>query len=156
MPDYTPGFNKSKGRINGRWGRGPGANAASINQDQYLNNAEFQCPDSSPTNNTVTCGASNSPTATWKIGSVARTAPDGLDGPGWWEVDMGLRRTFSVRETVTLHLTFQFEADLTNATNSNFFNISCTAWNSLSYGTIGGQNKSIKPRDWQFAGRLRF
>lgn len=69
---------------------------------------------------------------------------------------MGLRRTFSVRETATLHLAFQFEADVINATNANFFNISSTAWNSLSYGTIGGQNKSIKPRDWQFAGRLRF
>ncbi len=156
MPDYTPGFDKRKVRINGRWGRGPGANAASLNQISYLNAQAFQCPDSSPNNTTATCGASNSPTATWKLGNVARTAPDGLHGPGWWDVDLGLRRTFNVRETATLHLTFQFEADVTNATNSTFFNLSGTTSNSGGFGTVGGQNKSIKPRDWQFAGRFRF
>ena len=156
MPDYTPGFDKRKARINGRWGRGPGANAASLNQISYINAAAFQCPDSSPTNTTATCGASNSPTATWKLGNIARTAPDGLHGPGWWDVDLGLRRTFNVRETATLHLTFQFEADVSNATNSTFFNLTGTSFNSANFGTIGGQNKSIKPRDWQFAGRFRF
>jgi hypothetical protein len=156
MPDYTPGFDKRKVRINGRWGRGPGAGAASLTQIQYINSAAFQCPDSSPTSNTATCGNSNSPTATWKIGNIARSAPDGLHGPGWWDVDMGLRRTFNVRETATLHLTFQFEADVTNTTNSTFFNIASTAWNGSTFGTVSGQNKSILPRDWQFAGRFRF
>jgi Carboxypeptidase regulatory-like domain len=156
MPDYTPGFDKRKVRINGRWGRGPGANAASLGQISYINAQAFQCPDSSPTNTGATCGNTNSPTATWKIGNVARTAPDGLHGPGWWDIDMGLRRTFNVRETATLHLTFQFEADVTNATNSTFFNLSGQTSNSSGFGAVGGQNKSILPRDWQFAGRFRF
>ena len=156
MPDYTPGFNKKAARINGRWGRGPGANAANIQTISYLNPAAFQCPDSSPTNNTSTCGNSNSPGATWKIGNIGRSAPYGLHGPGWWDIDLGLRRTFNVRETATLHLTFQVEADISNSTNSTFFNVASTQWNSARYGQINGQNQSIQPRDMQFAGRFRF
>ena len=73
---------------------------------------------------------------------------------------MGLRRTFNVRETATLHLTFQFEADVDNVTNSTFFNIATSSGkvqgNGSTFGQISGQNKSILPRDWQFAGRFRF
>jgi hypothetical protein len=156
MPDYTPGFDKRNARINGRWGRGPGANAYNLTQIQYLNPQAFQCPDSSPLNTIYTCGGTAEPNTTYKLGNIARTAPDGLHGPGWWDIDSGLRRTFNVRETATLHLTFQFEADVTNTTNSTFFNLSSSAWDSASYGTVSGQNKSILPRDWQFAGRFRF
>lgn len=156
MPDYTPGFDKRQARINGRWGRGPGANAASLNQISYLNYNAFECPDSSPTNPGYTCGGTTEPNTTFKLGNIANSAPDGLHGPGWWDVDMGLRRTFNVRETATLHLTFQLEADVDNATNSTFFNLSSASWGNSAYGTISGQNKSIQPRDWQFAGRFRF
>jgi hypothetical protein len=53
-------------------------------------------------------------------------------------------------------LTFQVEADVDNATNSTFFNLSSSTWDSSTFGLISGQNKAIQPRDWQFAGRLRF
>ena len=105
---------------------------------------------------TYTCGGTTEPNTTFKIGNIARSAPDGLKGPGWWDVDLGIRRTFNVRETATLHLTFQFDGEVTNATNSTFFNIASTSWAASNYGTISGQNKSILPRDWQFAGRFRF
>ena len=166
MPDYTPGFNKNSARINGRWGRGPGATASNLNTIQYLNPAAFECPDSSPQNPVATCGTSGTE-ATWKLGNIARSAADGLTGPGWWDIDLGLRRTFNVRETATLHLTFQVEADVSNATNSTFFNLASAAWNNVAptfsnpapastYGLVSGQNQSIVPRDWQFAGRFRF
>ncbi len=157
MPDYNPSFDKRQARINGRWGRGPGASAATLNQIQYINPQAFMCPDSSPTATTYTCGAGPGVSTTLKIGNIARSAPDGLRGPGWWDVDLGIRRTFNVRETATLHLTFQFEADVSNATNSTFFNSSSSpAWNTAGFGTVTGQNKQILPRDWQFAGRFRF
>jgi hypothetical protein len=161
MPDYTPGFDPKHVRINGRWGRGPGANAGAINQIQYINPLAFECPDSSIQNTTYSCGGTAEPNTTYKLGNISRSAPDGLTGPGWWDVDMGLRRTFNVRETATLHLTFQFEADVDNVTNSTFFNIATSSgkvqWNNSStFGYISGQNKSIVPRDWQFAGRFRF
>jgi hypothetical protein len=158
MPDYVLGFNKQNVRINGRWARGPGSNAANASQIPYINPSAFSCPDSPATNTTYTCGsASNTgPQITWKLGNLARTAPYDLHGPGWWDVDMGIRRTFNVRETATLHLTFQVEADVDNLTNSTFFNMGGTQWNSSNFGTVSGQNQSVAPRDWQFAGRFRF
>jgi hypothetical protein len=155
-PDYVPGFNKSQIRINGRWGRGPGANAANLNSIGYINPNGFECPDSSPQNTTFTCGGTNEPNTTYKLGNLARTAPYGLTGPGWWDIQLGLRRTFNVRETATLHLTFQVEADVDNATNSTFFNLANSSTTNGAFGAVGGQNKSIQPRDWQFAGRFRF
>jgi hypothetical protein len=171
LPDYAPGFDKRTARINGRWGRGPGANASNVNTIQYLNPAAFVCPDSPVSAPTQTCGTGSSIYSTYKIGNIAKSAPDGLYGPGWWDIDLGIRRTFTVIERPTLHLTFQVEADVINATNSTFFNIASggTGWNnacnsqsiistcsSLAYGEIGGQNQNIPPRDWQFAGRFRF
>jgi hypothetical protein len=156
MPDYVPGFDKRQARINGRWGRGPGANASNLNSIQYLNPLAFEWPDSSTYNTTYSGGSTSEPNTSYKIGNVGRTAPFGLTGPGWWDVDLGIRRTFNVRETTRLHLTFQVEADVTNATNSTFFNLSSSQWNNSAYGYISGQNQQIKPRDWQFAGRFRF
>lgn len=167
MPDYAPGFDKRSARINGRWGRGPGANASNIQNIQYLNPAAFVCPDSPVSAPTLTCGTS-SLYGTWKLGNIASNAPDGLYGPGWWDIDLGLARTFDVIERPTLHLTFQLRGDVINATNSTFFNISSTSWNNncnpqstsnncnLAYGAIGGQNLQIPPRDWQISGRFRF
>jgi hypothetical protein len=174
MPDYAPGFDKRTARINGRWGRGPGANASNFNTIQYLNPAAFICPDSPVSNPLQTCAAGLAPSATWKLGNIAKSAPYGLFGPGWWDIDLGLRRTFTVVERPSLHLTFQVEADTQNATNSTFFNINgggsnnTASWNNncnaqsspstcnFAYGGVTGQNKQISPRDWQFAGRFRF
>ena len=78
MHDYTPGFDKRQLRINGRWGRGPGANAVNFNTISYINPQAFQCPDSSPTNPTYSCGNggnNGTPNKTFKIGNIARTAP---------------------------------------------------------------------------------
>jgi hypothetical protein len=166
MPDYTPGFNKRQARINGRWGRGPGSNAANFTTINYLNTNAFESPDSSPTDPSYSTGTTTEPWTTYKMGNIASTAPDGIKGPGWWDVDLGLRRTFNIRETATLHLTFQIEADVSNATNSTFFHVASlglsansaspsTNWSS-TFGTIDQQNVQIAPRDWQFAGRFRF
>lgn len=157
MPDYSSSVLPSQARMNGKWGRAPGANASNIQSIQYLNPAAFQYPDNN--------------SGSYKLGNVARSAPDGIRGPGWKDMDLGLRRTFDVRNTETLHLTFQLEADVTNVTNSTYFSLAtnATEWNTCAaglttiqqcaanaYGTIGGQNASVPPRDWQFAGRFRF
>ena len=168
LPDYNPNFDKRQARINGRWGRGPGSNSTNFNSIEYLNPNAFQCPDSGTGPNgsglSYTCGTTAEPNTTFKLGNIARTAPDGITGPGWWDIDLGFRRTFNIRETATMHLTFQFEADVTNATNSTFFvagntslSVNGANWsNPNAYGTVSQQNTSIQPRDWQFEGRFRF
>jgi hypothetical protein len=157
MPDYNPNVLPNQARINGKWGRAPGANASNIQTIQYLNPNAFTYPDNN----------ANS----YKLGNIARSAPDGLRGPGWKDLDLGIRRTFTVRDTESVHLTFQVEADVTNVTNSTYFVLAtgATQWNTCAaglttiaqcaanaYGTIGGQNPAVPPRDWQFAGRFRF
>ena len=165
MPDYNTSFDKRKARINGRWGRGPGSNETTYPYIPYLDPNAFTCPDSPSTNIYRTCNedentgaltTTGAMTQSYKLGNIARNAPDGLHGPGWWDIDLGLRRTFTLRETATLHLTFQLEGDVTNTTNSTFFNLGGSGWDSSTYGTVTGQNKQIPPRDWQFAGRFRF
>jgi hypothetical protein len=167
LPDYTPGFDGRSARINGRYGRGPGANASNVAYIQYLNPAAFVCPDSPVTSPEFACNSGDS--KGYKLGNIAKSAPYGLTGPGWWDIDLGIRRTFNVIERSTLHLTFQVEGDVINTTNSTFFNLGSKAWNgtcapnatfstcsAASYGTISGQNQNVPPRDWQFAGRFRF
>ena len=159
LPDYSPTFDKRQVRINGRWGRGPGSNAVNFNTISYINPQAFQCVDSYAANPTYTCGSVSEPNITTKIGNVARSAPDGLHGPGWWDVQMGLRRTFNIHESAKANITFQFEADVDTLFNSTFFNINSTAWQGIgntSFGQVNGQNRSIPPRDFQFAGRFRF
>jgi hypothetical protein len=166
FPDYNPTFDKRKARINGRWGRGPGSNESSFGSIQYLDPNAFECPDSPSTNIYRTCNedentgplSSSGPlTQSYKLGNIARNAPDGLHGPGWWNINLGMRRTFMLRETATLHLSFQLEADVTNTTNSTFFNVgSAAGWDNSNYGEMSGQNQQAPPRDWQFAGRFRF
>jgi hypothetical protein len=162
LPDYNAAFTKQSARINGKWGRAPGANAGNIQTIQYIDTNAFSCPSPSATNGG--CGG-------YMLGNVARSAPYALRGPGWKDMDMGIRRTFDVVNRETLHLTFQLEADVSNVTNSTYFSLAsgATNWNTcsagqttlqqcsaLAFGTIGGQNSNVPPRDWQFAGRFRF
>jgi len=156
MPEYVPGFAASKARINGKWGRAPGANATNIQNISYLNTAAFQ-------QNGTYSGSTN---AGYLLGNVPSSAPYGLTGPGWKDLDTGLRRTFTIREG----LTFQVEADVINTLNSTYFVLAtnatkwgtCTAGQNIqqcpaaAFGTIGGQTTSVPPRDWQFSGRFRF
>ena len=156
MPDYNPNVLPSQARQNGDWGRAPGANARNVQTIQYLNPAAFQCPD-------LNCSS-------YKLGNVARSAPDNLRGPGYKDLDLGIRRTFTLRQQPGGNLTFQVEADVINATNSTYFtlNTASSQWNTCTagatlqacpaqqYGTVVGQNGAVPPRDWQFAGRFRF
>ena len=158
MPDYNPNVTPRQARINGEWGRAPGANAGNIQTIQYLNQNAFQCPGLS-----TNCQS-------FALGNVARSAPDGLRGPGWKDTDIGIRRTFNLIESGTNHVTFQVEADVTNVTNSTYFSLAAgaTGWDTCpanatvqtcsaaNYGTIGGQNSQVPPRDVQLSGRFRF
>jgi|HubBroStandDraft_1064217.scaffolds.fasta_scaffold01018_11 hypothetical protein len=135
-PTVAPGF-VGPGRINGKWGQG----ATATTSPSYLNAAAF-VPISTLT-------ASGSPYA-YTFGDAARTAPFGMYGPGNYDIDISLRRNFSLTERA--HLTF--EGDLYNLTNHTQFLVGGTVFGSTSFGTVSGQANSS--RDAQLSLRLEF
>jgi hypothetical protein len=94
------------------------------------------------------------------IGNSARTAPYGLRGPGNYDIDGDLRRTFDLWKDGRVK--FVFEASVFNAVNHVWFGSSAsTADGSIgsttgspSLGVVTGQANS--PRQWQFAGHVNF
>jgi hypothetical protein len=135
-PTVAPGFT-GPGRINGKWGDG----ATPTSSPSYLNAAAF-VPISTLT-------AAGSPYA-YTFGDAARTAPFGMYGPGNYDIDISLRRTFGLTERA--HLTF--EGDLYNLTNHTDFIVGGTAFGSSNFGTVSGQANSS--RDAQLSLRLEF
>jgi hypothetical protein len=135
-PTVAPGFTGS-GRIDGKWGEG----ATPTSSPSYLNAAAF-VPISTLT-------AAGSPYA-YTFGDAARTAPFGMYGPGNYDIDISLRRSFGLTERA--HLTF--EGDLYNLTNHTDFLVGGTTFGSASFGTVSGQANSS--RDAQLSLRLEF
>jgi hypothetical protein len=145
MPSYTPGYSKSP-RINGGWGKG--ITAATAGSHPYIDATAFTVPNQ-----------------TYQIGNIPRTGAYGLFGPGGFDLDNGLSRSFKLMR----ELTFVFSATATNVTNAVHFGVSSTTVtpgaavkgvNSLgtntnsSFGTIGKQTNAA--RDWQFSGKFNF
>lgn len=145
MPSYTPGYNRSP-RINGGWGKG-------IN------------PISAGTTSFIDASAFTIPNATYQVGNIARSGAYNLFGPGGFNLDNSLRRTFKITERTN----FVFEADAFNVTNAVHWRVGSTTVDHAtavsgqngvgtndksSFGTISGQSNS--PRDWQFSGRINF
>jgi hypothetical protein len=135
-PTVAPGFT-GPGRINGKWGEG----ATPTSSPSYLNASAF-VPISTLT-------AAGSPYA-YTFGDAARTAPFGMYGPGNYDIDISLRRTFGLTERA--HLTF--EGDLYNLTNHTDFIVGGTTFGSASFGTVSGQANTS--RDAQLSLRLEF
>ncbi len=95
------------------------------------------------------------------IGNTARTAPYGLRGPGNYDIDGSLRRTFDIWKDGRAK--FVFEANVFNAVNHVWFgSTAATADGSIgsevgadtSLGTVAGQANN--PRQWQFGGHINF
>jgi hypothetical protein len=136
-PTVAPGF-EGPGRINGKWGQG----ATSTTSPSYLNSNAF-VP-------IATLTASGSPYA-YTFGDAARTAPFGMFGPGNYDIDISLRRSFGLPFERS-HLTL--EGDLYNVTNHTQFLVGGTAFGSASFGTVSGQANSS--RDAQLSLRFDF
>lgn len=132
FPNYAAGFTGSV-RENGHWG--DGVTHANANTLSFMKADAFTTP--------------NDPN-TLQIGDVARTAPYGLFGPGGYNIDAGLSRTFHFTERTN----FVFNAEAFNVTNTVHFGGIDTNPTSSTFGTVGRQSNS--PRDWQFSGRVNF
>jgi len=139
MPSYAPGFNGAA-RQNGGWGNG--ATAASLAKIQYVNPSAFEA------------------TPDYEIGNLARTGAYGLRGPGNYDIDGGLHRTFEVLPDERAK--FEFDAYVFNAVNHVWFGSTSSnqvgsigqTFGTSSLGVVSGQ--SNEPRQWQFEGHIIF
>ena len=164
MPVATPGFTGTA-RQNGGWGHGAtrNGNAGTVNAStelsaiQYINPTAFSNADSVANPN---CTAAGTACNGMVIGNTARTAPYGLRGPGNYDIDGDLRRTFDIWRDGRVK--FIFEASVFNAVNHVWFGSSASTADgsigsttgSSSLGVVTGQANS--PRQWQFAGHFTF
>jgi hypothetical protein len=153
MPVLTPGFTGSA-RQNGGWGHG--ATRDTLSSLQYINPAAFTL---SGTGCQSPCPLSNP----YVIGNAARTAPYGLRGPGNYNIDSSIRRTFDLwnKENVK----FVLEASAFNTGNHVWFGSTSPngaggaigqsfTGTGTAFGAVTGQANN--PRQYQFAGHLNF
>ena len=127
-PNLNPNF-VGDARINGGWGR---QNLASGTSVAYIDSKAF-------------VAAPN-----YTFGNASRSYVYKMRGPGNYEEDMSLRRTFGIFE----NLKFTFEASLFNLDNHTDFGSPNTVWGSSSFGQVSSQANT--PRDAQFSGRIEF
>ncbi|HEY5331198.1 MAG TPA: hypothetical protein VIJ79_15055 [Acidobacteriaceae bacterium] len=135
MPSYNPAFTGSSAKLNGDWGHG--GTAQSLKTTSFINSAAFM----------------HAPTtaAAPLFGNLARTAPYNLYGPGNYNLDISLRRTFQLG-IENAHLMLQ--ADLYNVTNHTQFGGITTTFGSTTFGTVSSQVNNS--RDAQLTAKIEF
>jgi hypothetical protein len=125
---YNPAFSGDV-RINGEWGSGDILGA----RPQYLNPQAFR-----------SAGA-------YVYGDTPGAGAYGLYGPGFWNEDVSLNRTFNVTERFKV----DFSADAFNLTNSVLFNGPASLdITNANFGRITSAQNT--PRSLQFALKIRF
>jgi carboxypeptidase family protein/TonB-dependent receptor-like protein len=124
-PNYNPSFSGSVWQ-NGTPGTGNLATTA------YLNKAAFVDP------------------AAYTAGNIARSAPFGLFAPHIADLDLSVRREFSIRE----HVRLAIQADAFNVNNAVHFAAPGTGIDSATFGIFSSM--ANQPRKLQFSGRITF
>lgn len=127
-PNLNPAYTTA--RVGGNEGRG--TTAATLATVPYITSAAFLTP------------------APYTFGNSVRTAPFGLRGPGGYNFNASLRRTFGVYERLKLMM----EIDAFNLTNRTNFGNPAVTFGSNSFGTISSTSGSS--RDLQLAARIDF
>jgi hypothetical protein len=87
------------------------------------------------------------------IGNAARTAAAGLYGPGNYQLDLALVRSFPLH--ITESTAFKFRAEWYNVTNHTLFGIASTAFDNAAFGTVTANTASAR-KSFQFSGRIEF
>jgi hypothetical protein len=141
-PTLNPSFTGSA-RVNGRWGHGNtyGSPVSYITPSTTCNNGPFVAP-------TAACLL---PLA-YTFGNSPRSAPYGLTGPGNFNLDISLRRTFPLHLGESTKLSLQ--ADLYNVTNYVLFSGIGETLGSSSFGEPSSQFNNA--RAGQLSARLEF
>lgn len=132
-PTLNSGFT-GPARINGKWGNG--VTLANINSSTFIDKNAFVA------------------TPAYMFGNVSRTAPYNLYGPGNYNLDLALVRSFPLHITEATKL--DFRAEMYNVTNHTLFAVASTAWGNSSFGQVTNSSVSNNRRSAQFSARVSF
>jgi hypothetical protein len=128
----APGFAGSA-RQNGKWGAG--ANYKNYTTISYINPSAFQVAPN------------------YTFGNVPRTAAYGLYGPGNYQLDLAMVRSFPLHITESTRL--DFRAEWYNITNHTQFAVASQAFGNTSFGQIT-QSPTLNRKAAQFSARVNF
>ncbi|SNT20891.1 Carboxypeptidase regulatory-like domain-containing protein [Granulicella rosea] len=161
-PTLNPSF-AGGARQNGKWGKG--VTTATYNQTN--NPASYFIVPSVASTTTTPTGPFINPVApsgqttvlntatvpAYTIGNSPRTAPYNLYGPGNYQLDLALVRSFP------LHLTessrFNIRAEWYNVTNHTWFAVASTAVGNANFGQVTA-NTAAPRKSVQLSGRIEF
>jgi hypothetical protein len=132
MPSYNPDFT-GKARINGHWGKG--VTTANYTSKSFIDSDAFV------------------QTADYYFGNTPRTAPYNIYGPGNYQLDLSLSRSFPLHFTSTAKL--DFKAQWYNVTNHTFFGVSSVDWGDSDFGMVTS-NSAANRKAAQFTARVSF
>ncbi len=142
-PIYNPSFASNNARVNGKhWGSG-------VTYGNYnLTNTSLTAPIAQQFINPGAFAYAPS----YQFGNVSRTAPYGLTGPGNYDLDLALVRSFPLHFE-NAHLNFR--AEWYNVTNHTQFAVASTVYGNSNFGEVA-PNPSAARKSAQFSGRIEF
>ena len=132
-PSYAPGFVGTPARQNGKWGNG--VTTGNYTTISFINQNAFVA------------------TPNYYISNLARTAPYNIYGPGNFQLDLGLVRSFPLHFTEAAKL--DFRAEWYNVTNHTQFAVASNAWGNSSFGQVTA-NTTANRKAAQFSARVSF
>lgn len=154
--NYNPNFTGPV-RVNGRWGKGiTAANTTAISYiatsagTQAAPTGPFIYPSQLAATSAFPNGSPFAPLYTFANG--ARTAAYNLYGPGNYQLDLAVVRSFPIH---VINSKLDLRAEMYNVTNHTFFAVASTQLGNSSFGTVG-PNANYNRRAIQLSGRLAF
>jgi hypothetical protein len=144
----NPNFSGSA-RQNGKWGKG--ATYSNYNTLSYIvpSNGATKAAATGPFIDTK----QDPNDYNYLFGDAPRTAPYGLVGPGTYQLDLAMVRSFPLHLTSSSRLNFR--AEWYNVTNHTFWSVADTKIDDSNFGTVtpsGSNNRKAA----QFSGRIEF
>ena len=162
-PTLNPNYTSKSARQNGKWGHGvnwsnynqssnPGSYfvAPSVGSTTTAPTGPFVAP-APPSGQTTLLNTAIAPAYTF--GSSPRTAPYNLYGPGNYQLDLALVRSFPLRFTESAKL--DFRAEWYNITNHTLFAVASTQVGNASFGQVT-QSPIFNRKAAQFSARIEF
>jgi len=176
MPTTNPNFT-GPARLKGKWGKGALLDRTTgsiknpvsyivpsiggvINGGSTVETGPFVAPVANIPGVTLGTATGNQSTLLhtsaapdYTFGDAARTAPYGLTGPGNYQLDLGLVRSFPLHITAASKLNFR--AEWYNVTNHTSFGVASTVLDDSNFGQVT-TSSSANRKAAQFSARIEF